>query len=919
MRTTGRPVFHVAPTFGVVPKRQMFTGQEFDGYFEDADAVWHYLLSRPSVGRKEGTCLRGAVFNEEALAPTQLNVDYLDGLVLDLDEFPNGQAYSFDEIVRRLFRHRFIIWTTYNSTPAAPRYRLVLPLARPVARRQFRALWEYVNADLGNTVGHKQYNADRLGYLPRIPSEEHRSYYSWMIHQGPYFDPYIRFGELPETPDRVIVDMGSENLFLDRSEWLPEEEAIAKARSYLKNAHVGVIPGARHHKLFEKSCQLWWDFYLSEENVRTILLELNSRFTSPKQPSEVLKEVEAGYAWTRGSASRRQTVPAGAKRARPPATTLAQLVEVAKRLRRKQHDLAGALGAMAKGEACSTTPADIVPVIRGLARLLGEQYPDGDPKQLAMLIYEGQYGLLQPYGIPLPPPETLFLLITNRQEELRTGIKHKKDAEDQQQAAIIEEVTGRRRTAPYGLDEFAEYARSFGETHESMKKRLIITYGPSFFFFCEGKYSPGIEHNVEVAARQYLTLAKPFGVDLYTATKNDGLKPRPVSELVEDYGSIALEATYSFSAKTSRYDPVNRTFIFAQTPMRQIEPFRVAEIEDYLNIIGSEDFLDWLAHVPNLDKPARLLYLWGPKDCGKSFVPKCIARLWSEIGPVTGESYFQSFNEGIGRCPVLHMDEVLPDEFRGTKGSELLRREIPETIRPLRMKFKKEAQVVGGLRWIFSANASDHIYTNATLTKDDIEAIEDRLITVHLSVAARSYLQGLGYERIARWFHDDLFARHILYLRETRHIANVDRFGPVPRASDKAVANSIRFSGAAQTVMEFIYRVVTRGAPVGDAICVGFGQKGWQLLLCRDEMVDKWMFADMNNNRTNLPSGKDLAKALEAISQGEARATIDGRDSACNLVDLSLVQDWITLRKLDGQLFFSKLSEKAQSAPKGYQ
>ena len=79
-------LFCLAPTFGVVPQRtHTFDGSTPNGYFEESDEIWTFLLSQPPVGQKEGSCLRGVRFHDEALHSTQLNVQEVHGLVLDVD------------------------------------------------------------------------------------------------------------------------------------------------------------------------------------------------------------------------------------------------------------------------------------------------------------------------------------------------------------------------------------------------------------------------------------------------------------------------------------------------------------------------------------------------------------------------------------------------------------------------------------------------------------------------------------------------------------------------------------------------------------------------------------------------------------------------------------------------------------------
>ena len=58
-----------------------------------------------------------------------------------------------------------------SATPAAPRWRLLLQLSRPVTGAEYDALWAFAAKRLPFPVGAEAKNPDRGWYMPRVPDE----------------------------------------------------------------------------------------------------------------------------------------------------------------------------------------------------------------------------------------------------------------------------------------------------------------------------------------------------------------------------------------------------------------------------------------------------------------------------------------------------------------------------------------------------------------------------------------------------------------------------------------------------------------------------------------------------------------------------------------------------------------------------
>lgn len=905
--------FHVAPTFGVVPQTDHpYDGLVPNGYFEDDDAVWQSLLSHPEVGAKEGSCVRGAVFYDDASAATSLNVAEVHGLVLDVDEFPDGVAPTPQEIASRLGNHRIIVWTTYNSTRESPRYRVVLPLAQPVPRTRFRALWTAVNERLGDLVGQAQANPDRLGYLPRLPSESVRGDYRWYILDGAVFDWFREFGELEETPDRVAL-AHARPVTVDRSNWLPDSEAEGRARAYMREAHVGVQPGSRHAKLFEKSCQLWWDFALEPNVVQQLLLDINSRFTQPKPTVDVLREVEAGWAWTLGQNARPQTQAYGQRRQRPDQVTFGKLEEIGLRLRRRanQRELGDAMVKLARREAYCA-PEDVLASTRSLARCIADSFPQCDYRQAAS-VFAHSLSLLRAQAGPNWPSsfsiETVANVILARQQEIEQQRQRRHDAEQEELAKRIFDAFSGKRSTPYSVDEMHEYAREHRCTVEELRRRLIVQVGHDYSFFLGGSYTPLIGHNPEVMAWRALAALEPFGIEVKRITPKGEAKFKDMKTLVEQYGDIAYEHIVDLSRASSTFQSDSKTMVFAGCPIRpNLRPERSMLVEKFLETFRSDALLDWLAFAPRLDHACRALYMWGPPDTGKSFLAKCLARLWTTGAPTTGEDLVASFNSAIAKCPLVFCDERLPDELRGREGTERFRYEIQATDRPLNAKFQHRASLKGSLRFILAANHGHMIEANDTLTTDDVEGIRQRLEVIRIKdEKPRDFLHSLNYEVVKGWIEDDVFAKHVLWLRDTRQLT-LDRFGPVQAQEsedNKQMHGVIRFSGITGRVLELLYKGLVNSILPPETCLIARGKDeqgvdipGISILLNMDQAEDYWQIILGASART--PSRFHLQRAAKALRLGTTRIrTPQNKRLRYHVLDISLFDQWLELNGAD--------------------
>lgn len=123
------------------------------------------------------------------------SVVYRSVLTLDVDYPEEG----FVGRVRALLPYRHLIHTTFSSTPDAPRYRLLIPLARDVSPAEYTALAQEVMETLGIDQFDKgSAEPERYMFLPAAPDPD---LFQWWVVEGPEMEVKAEIRDtLPASP-----------------------------------------------------------------------------------------------------------------------------------------------------------------------------------------------------------------------------------------------------------------------------------------------------------------------------------------------------------------------------------------------------------------------------------------------------------------------------------------------------------------------------------------------------------------------------------------------------------------------------------------------------------------------------------------------------------------------------------------------
>lgn len=253
----------------------------------EAEVTWAELVailtapSGPFLGDQQHPGWSPATFRDQRRA--QAGVKNVFAVCLDYD---HGE--TLDAAEGRWGAFTGLIQTTRKHKPEAPRFRVVLPMTRPVSWFEFAALWSRVNAHAGGKLDPAPKDSSRFWFLPS--TGEH---FEFRVFTGGMFDPdeWLRKPE-PVAPKPV------ETVRVRRERTRTEAEIEKRATAYLATMDAGVSGSGGHAATWKAAVAMARGFGLSELDTFTILAnEYNPRCQPPWSAKE-LKHKAKGAAAT---------------------------------------------------------------------------------------------------------------------------------------------------------------------------------------------------------------------------------------------------------------------------------------------------------------------------------------------------------------------------------------------------------------------------------------------------------------------------------------------------------------------------------------------------------------------------------------------------------------------------------------------
>ena len=366
---------------------------------------------------------------------------------------------------------------------------------------------------------------------------------------------------------------------------------------------------------------------------------------------------------------------------------------------------------------------------------------------------------------------------------------------------------GPANQGPYTDHEIDSFAAQQGTTPQNFAKRWIIQKGQSFYVYINGDYQLPLSFTeLDVSLPRDLAPATANGfITLSTTSAKGEPRSKTTKEILSDYASVARTVVARLDIGFSYYEEQTQTFFEAACPIRPLISQYNQEVDTWLRMLGAQkadSLLDWIATVTNLDKQSSALYLQGPPGTGKSLLSQGLARLWHRGGPTELVRVLGDWSADMARCPLIVADEQIPQGFKGQRTSAELRSLIGNSARTLTRKFRDNADLVGAVRLILSANNADMLVFEETLSQADLEAVAGRFLHIIGDKQATTFLSSID---TTGWVDDDIIAKHALWLRDNRTVVPGRRFLVEGSARDVSKQLATR-GGIAGRVAEWLVR-----------------------------------------------------------------------------------------------------------------
>lgn len=340
------------------------------------------------------------------------------------------------------------------------------------------------------------------------------------------------------------------------------------------------------------------------------------------------------------------------------------------------------------------------------------------------------------------------------------------------------------------MEDFGTFKQKQVAQLESLRKVLVPGAAPDFrhlalqrdtFFhvycFGEERYWPACtSRELPLVIRD----AWPEGespVDLSYFDAKGNLKKKPMGQVLDEYGTVIREVTYTINGSETRYDPSTRSLRVPTAPMRNIEAKYHAEIDEWLHLLPARKhhvdmLLDWVSTLTLLDRMSAALYLSGPKSTGKSLFVSGLARLWPS-GASKLEHVFTRFNDSILASPLINADENWSDQSVNLCAE--LRELVGNMVHRVESKGKCIVTVEGAVRLVITANNETLLQTrgNGDQNQYEREATIERILHVPTSNKAAKFLKSIRNRHL--WREEDMIAQHALWLKNERAESVVTR------------------------------------------------------------------------------------------------------------------------------------------------
>lgn len=113
------------------------------------------------------------------------NVKHVTQVMLDFDD-----GILLEQLPETSQKYEYAAYSTYNHSEEKSKFRVILPLRRPVSAPEYDVVWEKANEIFGDRADQNAKDAARISYLPSCPPEKEEQ--AFAVHnEGVILDPDV--------------------------------------------------------------------------------------------------------------------------------------------------------------------------------------------------------------------------------------------------------------------------------------------------------------------------------------------------------------------------------------------------------------------------------------------------------------------------------------------------------------------------------------------------------------------------------------------------------------------------------------------------------------------------------------------------------------------------------------------------------